>query len=62
VVPISYSRYKEAIFYKNNAWVDLNFPIEVFESGEMKRVDKNIYQWTRKNGKQWIMSKYIIED
>src|SRR5690554_1272739 len=62
VVPISYSRYKEAIFYKNNAWVDLNFPIEVFESGEMKIVDKNIYQWTRKNGKQWIMSKYIIED
>ncbi len=62
VVPISYSRYKEAIFYKNNAWVDLNFPIEVFESGEKKRVDKNIYQWTRKNGKQWIMSKYIIED
>lgn len=62
VVPISYSRSKEAIFYKNNAWVDLNFPIEVFESGEKKRVDKNIYQWTRKNGKQWIMSKYIIED
>lgn len=62
VVPISYSRSKEAIFYKNNAWVDLNFPIEVFESGEKKRVDKNIYQWTRKNGKQWIMSKFIIKD
>lgn len=62
VVPISYSRYKEAIFYKNNAWVDLSFPVDIFEAGAKKHVDKNIYQWSRKNGKQWIMSKYIIED
>lgn len=62
IVPIAYSRYQEAVFYKNEVWVEQLYPLEIFKEGNKKELDQKVYLWNRKNGKQWFMSKYILKD